>query len=228
MFICKVCGQEFETKQKLGGHTGSHYRGEAYATKRMTERSAKRKIGRSIHRCSYCDKEFSTGQSLGSHVRMCKQHPDYAQRRLRATENRQKTLTPDFLCKLGQKISEGVQKKVEEGTWHFSFSKTRTHEYRGEKMYGKWELQYAQWLDNKEIEWRRPKERFPYVFQEKTRYYTPDFYLTSTGEYIEIKGYETEKDRAKWENFPLKLKVLKGIDLYELGVINEKQLKGLQ
>ena len=50
------------------------------------------------------------------------------------------------------------------------------------------------------------------------RYYTPDFYLPDEDIYIEIKGYKTIKDEAKWSQFPIdkRLKVLfdKGIRYY--------------
>lgn len=127
-----------------------------------------------------------------------------------------------------RKTSETVKQKVADGTWHYSFSKVRTHEYKGVRLHGKWELQYAKWLDKNNINWRRPKEKFAYVFENKERYYTPDFYLVDTNEYIEIKGYETDKDRAKWKDFPFKLTIIKGKELREKGIINEKQLKGLE
>ena len=42
---------------------------------------------------------------------------------------------------------------------------------------------------------------------------------------VEIKGYETDKDKAKWSQFTLKLKILKGRELKELGIIdNYKQI----
>lgn len=127
-----------------------------------------------------------------------------------------------------KKSSETIKRKLKEGTWHFSFSKTRTYEYKEVKLHGKWELQYAKYLDKNNISWRRPKEKFVYIHKGKERFYTPDFYLIDTNEYIEIKGYETEKDRSKWSQFPLKLKVIKGEELYKLGVISISQFKGVE
>ena len=90
------------------------------------------------------------------------------------------------------------------------------------------ELEYAKWLDDNNIKWRRPKEKFVYKFEEKEHYYTPDFYLIDTEEYIEIKGYETEKGRCKWRDIPFKLRVIKGEELYKLNIINKKQLDGIE
>ena len=38
--------------------------------------------------------------------------------------------------------------------------------------------------------------------------YTPDFYLSETKEYIEIKGWVTDKDKAKFKGFTKKLTIL--------------------
>jgi hypothetical protein len=128
-----------------------------------------------------------------------------------------------------EKMQKIIADKVANGTWHYSFSKVRTHEFISKfagkvNLMGKWELEYAKYLDNNNIEWRRPKEKFYYEFdglKSGSGYYTPDFFLVNEGVYIEIKGYETDKDRAKWDWFPQdqKHKVLKYKDLKELGLI---------
>ena len=75
------------------------------------------------------------------------------------------------------------------------------------------------YLDEHHIKWRRPNEKFKYRFEEKDSYYTPDFFLEDEGVYVEIKGYKTPKDEAKWSQFPLKLKILEGKDLIQLGIL---------
>ena len=62
-------------------------------------------------------------------------------------------------------------------------------------------------------------ESFEYNFENKVRHYTPDFYLTDSDTYIEIKGFKTEKDDAKWKQFSKKLIVLTKAELKELGII---------
>lgn len=122
------------------------------------------------------------------------------------------------LQKSSKTISKTVNKKVIDGTWHFSFSKTRTHIYKGLHLRGKWEVAYAQYLDAHNVDWIQPTKSFPYTFEGKTRQYFPDFYLLEEDLYVEIKGYETPKDRAKWKEFPHKLLILKGKDLVKLGL----------
>jgi predicted DNA-binding protein YlxM (UPF0122 family) len=127
-----------------------------------------------------------------------------------------------------RKQSETILQKVKNGTWHYSFSKVRTHEFNSKfagkiKCMGLWEYEYAKYLDANNIEWRRPKEKFYYEFnglKSGKGYYIPDFYLIADAVYVEIKGYETDKDRAKWKWFPKDLKhlVLKRQDLLNLGL----------
>ena len=78
---------------------------------------------------------------------------------------------------------------------------------------GTWEYKYALWLDANNIDWRRNTKGFPYTFGGKQRKYYPDFHLLDENKYVEVKGYETEKDKAKWSQFPEKLIVLKKIEL---------------
>lgn len=55
----------------------------------------------------------------------------------------------------------------------------------------KLERSYAKYLDGLGINWEYEAASFPYVDDKgKRRTYTPDFYLSDTEEYIEIKGYD--------------------------------------
>lgn len=85
-------------------------------------------------------------------------------------------------------------------------------------LHGSWELKYAQYLDEHRIKWIRNKDSFSYEFEGKERKYTPDFYLIDSDEYIEVKGYKTAKDLAKWDQFPphRKLTVLMKAELETL------------
>ena len=118
------------------------------------------------------------------------------------------------------KISQTCLKKSKEGTWHTSLAKNHHYNYKGNDLHCKWELAYAIWLDEQNIVWERNKDRFEYIYQGKKHYYTPDFYLPDTKEYVEVKGYATGKDYAKWKQFPknLKLIVLKKKQLNDLGI----------
>ena len=129
---------------------------------------------------------------------------------------------------LSSKSSKTISSKVKEGQWHNSFSKSKTIIYNGVKLYGTWEVKFAKFLDNHNIVWGRPNNRFEYKFKEKVHYYTPDFYLPEYDHYIEIKGCPTEKDFSKWKNFPEKLDIYFGDDLLKMGFDIEVKTKLLE
>lgn len=133
-----------------------------------------------------------------------------------ANKNRSKEVRD----RIAEAVSKTVRKKVNEGTWHTSLAKRMHYNYKGVDLHGKWELRYAQWMDENTIKWERCKRVFDYILNDVRRRYTPDFYLPDTDEYVEIKGYKTAKDEAKWSQFPkeLKLKVLMRENLQQLGI----------
>lgn len=112
-----------------------------------------------------------------------------------------------------RKISEAINKRYESG-WMPKAGRCKKIRYishiAGEVLLdGSWELEFAKYLDKENINWRRNKNKFNYTFDKKDRKYTPDFYLIDFEEYVEVKGYETDKDRAKWSQFHHELFVIK-------------------
>lgn len=77
-----------------------------------------------------------------------------------------------------------------------------------EVLHAGWELKVALHLDAKQIKWTKSKQSVTYTFNGNLHEYFPDFYLEDLGYYVEVKGRQTEKDLAKWEQFPHKLRVL--------------------
>ena len=56
---------------------------------------------------------------------------------------------------------------------------------------------------------------FEYEWNGKRTYF-PDFYIESMDMYVEVKGYETERDRAKWLQFKGKLRIIKEEDIKQI------------
>ena len=80
--------------------------------------------------------------------------------------------------------------------------------FDGIKFQGNWELEFYKYCKNNGIAIIRCTEYFEYEW-EGIRKYFPDFYLPEKDLYVEVKGYETDKDKAKWSQFPKQLKVVK-------------------
>jgi len=73
-------------------------------------------------------------------------------------------------------------------------------------MRSNWELAYAQWMTARGIEWRYEAKTFPFEMGGEKTSYTPDFYLPAYNEFVEVKGYYSEVNRAKmlafYETYP--------------------------
>jgi len=89
--------------------------------------------------------------------------------------------------------------------------------YKGIWMRSTWEVKYAKYLDKKNIKWQYEPETFDLGKVS----YTPDFYLSKTNTYIEIKGYLRSKDKIRMNLFKLnhKLEILYQKKLKQLGVL---------
>lgn len=160
--------------------------------------------------CQFCGREFGRKCRRTIHERGCPANPERVPRKGRIPTNEDR-----------EKISKTIRRKVAEGTWHNSFSRSRTSEYKGQKFYGKWESGFAKRLDDLGITWRKCEESFAYPWLGKTSRYTPDFFIEELGAYIEVKGCPTERDLAKWIHFPkgIRLVVLFGEDLDKIGMV---------
>ena len=83
---------------------------------------------------------------------------------------------------------------------------------------GTWELKFCNWADENNLQYKRNKVGFKYNKPDgKEAIYFPDFQLNENT-FVEIKGYETELDRCKWNQFPYKLIVIKKEQLENLNI----------
>jgi len=97
------------------------------------------------------------------------------------------------------------------------------------KVQGRWELAYASWLDQNNINFIAHRGRISYNNVEgKMRSYYPDFYLPDSDLYIDVKNeYHYSLDKEKFnliveQNSDIKIKILFKKDLEDLGVKIEK------
>ena len=78
--------------------------------------------------------------------------------------------------------------------------------YKGFYFDSSWELAFIVYCLDHDIPIMRNKQKFPYIFEEKTRSYYPDFIIEN--KFYEIKGYITAQVQAKIDQFPLPLVVI--------------------
>lgn len=102
------------------------------------------------------------------------------------------------------KISIGIKKAIKEHPESYSLTnvngRVKHYLYNGIQLDGLWELEVAKYLDNINIKWERPKFGFEYVWNNNIHIYFPDFYLPEYDYYIEVKGFQRERDLYKWSS----------------------------
>lgn len=147
------------------------------------------------------------------------------------TKGTAKTLSAETRRKLGKsgreriwneeqrkKHSEAMKKAVRNNPESYSSSnrgRTRQQLVDGIKLQGQWEVDFYLWAKKQGLNPLRPEKSFTYEWNG-TRQYFPDFYIPSMDLYVEVKGYETERDRAKWNCFPLKLCIIKKKEIEQI------------
>lgn len=110
-----------------------------------------------------------------------------------------------------KKISAAMKKAVAEHPDSYSSSnrgRTKQIIVDGIKFQGQWEVDFYLWAKASGLNPQRATEGFNYHWNGERTYF-PDFYIESTDWYVEVKGYETDRDRAKWNQFPKKLLVVR-------------------
>ena len=101
--------------------------------------------------------------------------------------------------------------------------RVKTYEFDGMKFKGKWELKVAKCLKSSGIKYTNIIEPIEYIWNNSTHLYFPDFYLEDYDLYLEVKGYERDRDLCKW-NVLNNLLILKAKEISELGNIPISEL----
>lgn len=117
-----------------------------------------------------------------------------------------------------KKHSVAMKKAVEKHPESYTSSnrgRTKQIIFEGIKFQGKWELKFYIFCRANNVNIVRSNEWFDYEWNG-TRKYFPDFYLPDLQMYVEVKGYETERDKAKWSSFPKKLLVIRKEDIAKI------------
>lgn len=102
-----------------------------------------------------------------------------------------------------EKISNGIRKAIQEHPESYSSvnvnGRVKKQLYNNVMLDGSWEVEVAKYLDKNNIKWIRPLTGFEYEWQGNTHTYFPDFYLVDYDAYIEVKGYQRDRDLYKWK-----------------------------
>lgn len=215
----KISKQQHEIRCKLNPNQISMQ----YLTDRNILCNGKRKITPTP--CEFCKKIYDSKISLGNHRIRCPENPnrsiqiltDAGRERIRQStreQNKTQWLNESIKEKHRQSMRRAVEKNPEVYT---SSNRGRTKQIiaDGIKFQGQWEVDFYLWAKAEGLNPRRPTESFIYEWNG-TRSYFPDFYLPTLDLYIEVKGYETDRDRSKWSQFPKNLFIIKEAEIKEI------------
>lgn len=108
----------------------------------------------------------------------------------------------------GKKHSEESKRKISLAkTINNKGGRCKWFEVAGQKVQGTWEKNIAEFLEKQNIKWEKIKTNrhtFTYILENKTRSYSPDFYLEDYNLYLEIKGYWWGNDKNKMAAIAIK------------------------
>lgn len=113
--------------------------------------------------------------------------------------------TPEKEALRKQKISQSLKGRT--GGYRKGSGRGKSGWYKGYWCDSSWELAFVVYNLDHRILFKRNTEKFPYLYDGRLSYYIPDFILGSV--YIEIKGYDTAKNKAKYAAFSKQLRVFK-------------------
>lgn len=176
-------------------------------------------------KCEFCDNTYEGKSGYSNHVRRCPKNPDRILEKL--TSAGRKKISESTISFNKIKWSDGpikdkhrasMIKAVQDNPNSYTSSnrgRTKQIIYKEIKFQGQWELDFYKWCEDNQIKAERSADWFDYKWNGD-RKYNPDFYIPSMDLYVEVKGYETERDRAKWSQFPKKLRIIKQQEIAEI------------
>lgn len=101
---------------------------------------------------------------------------------------------------LGRTHSDEAKKKISEKlSANNKGGRCKWYDVNGTKVQGTWERDIAQKLTELNVQWLKCKgaHSLSYLMDDKTRTYTPDFYLPAFDVYLEVKGHWWGRDKEK-------------------------------
>lgn len=126
-----------------------------------------------------------------------------------------------------EKHSQRMKKVVEDNPESYSTNnvsgRVKLYEYNGIKLKGTWEVKIVTLLDKFNIKWTNNIKPFPYYWNNSWHLYFPDFYLIDYDLFIEVKGYQRDRDIEKWKVLD-NLLVIKKKEIYSFSKDENKFL----
>lgn len=184
--------------------------------------------------CSFCSRECKNANSQRQHQIRCKLNPNKiyvgahygmlgkkggnqytkgtAKPMSKETHDKLSVAAKNQVWSLERRVAHSATMKLAVKNFPESYTsanrgRVKQIEEDGIKFQGQWELDFYRWCITNSEPIQRCSEWFDYEFEGHRRY-NPDFYLPERNLYVEVKGYKTKRDVAKWHKFPRRLCVI--------------------
>lgn len=195
--------------------------------------------------CSFCKKSYThtniryRSSALKNHQSRCSQNPNKVLQKAKNPEDVRKKLSEksrEFYSKEENRKKHSLIMKKAVMDYPESYSdknivgRSKHFTIDGIRYNSSWEYEVSKYLTENNIKWQRSKlipEK--YLWNNSWHLYFPDFYLDEYDCYIEVKGYETERDRQKWKYSSKKVVVIKQkeIDLIRKRLYDIREMVGM-
>lgn len=213
---CEVCNREFKTRQALNSHVGFHNKPDRKSP--FIEYNEKVRNGQVIKKFS---NQYMKCRELGL------PDPIMSEETRKKIGDGGKNWKPEYWKNPENRIkqSESMKKAVLKNPDSYSTKnvsgRVKSFDFKDSfgndiKIKGKWELKVAEFLNEKKVKWINKVEPSPYFWNDSWHLYFPDFYLVDYDIYLEVKGFERERDRKKWNDFRGNLIVLRRKEIEDL------------
>lgn len=212
---CDICGKEFKTQQGLNSHIGWHNKPERKSN--FVNYNSKIKNGELSKENS---NQFIKAKNLGYEIEI----KEETRKKISAsTTNRniERWKDPNNIKKQSESMKKAVLNNPESYSSQNVSGRVKSFDFidsygNNIKLKGKWELKVANFLNEKCIKWTNKIEPQPYYWKDNWHLYFPDFYLPEKDIYLEIKGYQRDRDIEKWKYFKFKLLKIKVKEIKDL------------
>ena len=202
----------YKSKQCLAGGKASLIKQVGRIAKNPSELTIFSKI------CSFC----STHTTNKRHESLCKANPNqqrplnqYSHAKLtgipyiisqstidkQIISNTGKVRSKETIQKLTASMKLAVLKYPESYSEAKNNHRTKVHICtNGFKVRGKWELAFVEFCIVNNIAISQVRESFSYTYDMEEHQYFPDFYLKDFDIFVEVKGWKSIIDEAKWDS----------------------------
>ena len=214
IMICQICQKEYKTQQALNSHVGFHNNPNRVSS--FIEYNKKNiKVEKKYKN------QFDKAKKLGLPKPIVSDETKQKIGYKSTINNNNYWKNPMNRIKQSNSMKKAVLENPDSYSSENISGRVKSYESvdsfnNKTKLKGKWELKVANFLTKKNIRWTNKVEPSSYFWSNNWHLYFPDFYLPDKNIYLEIKGFQRDRDEQKWKYFKEKLIILKRKEISDL------------